>query len=146
MSFQFSLAAVLCYRENLEQREYLALEKIHQEIVKIEQQILQAQHQQEEDMRQTSAELKQGTPALQLHYAYQRDLELQTLRQMLAARLDELERAKRDQLQKYDTARQKHELLSSLREREFDTYRRDDARKQQKATDDLALSRRKHQR
>jgi flagellar export protein FliJ len=146
MSFHFSLAVVLRYRETLKQREYQALGKIYQEIAEIEQQILQAERQHKEDIQQTSAELKRGTPAFQLHYAHQRDLELQKLRQMLATRLDELESAKRDQLQKYNKARQKHELLSSLREQEFDTYRRDDARKQQKATDDISLSRRNQHR
>jgi len=33
MSFQFPLAAVLRYRESLEQQEYVALEKIQQEII-----------------------------------------------------------------------------------------------------------------
>jgi flagellar biosynthesis chaperone FliJ len=63
----------------------------------------------------------------------------QERRRMLAARLAELEKREIVQQQAYRLARQKREILSNLRQRKWDEYRREQARREQQRLDELFL-------
>jgi flagellar export protein FliJ len=79
MAFHFPLAAVLRYRESIEQREYFALEKIQQDIVRVELTIAQIESEVSLASQHRSEELARGMRAasVQSAYEYQKALEQQ---------------------------------------------------------------------
>lgn len=143
MAFQFPLAAVLRYRESIEQREYFALEKIQQDIVRVELKIRQAENDCSVATQNRLAELAHGTRAavLQSAYDYQSALEQQS--EALQALLQELKAKWRQQLASYELARRNRETLEKLRAKQLDTYSREQAKQEQAVIDDLFLSRRR---
>jgi flagellar export protein FliJ len=142
MSFQFPLAAVLRYRESIEQREYLALEKIQQEVNRVELRIRQVEEDCSTATDNRTAELVRGVSAaeVQTAYEYQRALEQQG--EALRALLQELKMKWRQQLASYELARRNRETLERLREKQFDAYVREQAKREQAVIDDIFLSRR----
>lgn len=142
MSFQFPLAAILRYRESIEQREYLALEQIQQGIVRVELRISQVENDCSAATQNRIAELAQGTRAavMQSAYEYQRALEQQI--EALRAQWQELKIKWRQQLASYEQARRNRETLDKLREKQLDAYNREQAKREQAVIDDLFLSRR----
>lgn len=143
MPFHFPLAAVLRFRESIEQREHLVLEKIQQDIVRVELRIRQAENDCSVATQSRLAELTQGTRAavLQSAYEYQRVLEQQS--EALQALLQELKTKWRQQLACYELARRNRETLEKLREKQLDVYTRAQAKREQAVIDDLFLSRRR---
>lgn len=141
MAFRFSLAAVLKYREALEQRELAALEKAQSEIALLEAQIRQA----EEDLccleRRREVELKRGMPAIHLQDAIEQEHALDRLQKGLTRKLEDLRVQRQDIFKAYEEARQKRELLEKLRGRQFNEYTREQAKAEQAAIDDLFLAR-----
>jgi flagellar export protein FliJ len=142
MSFRFSLAAVLRYRESIEQREYLVLEKLQQEVNRVDQRIREVEGDYSTASQNRAAELAQGIRAaeLQATYEYQRALEQQL--EALQIRLQELKTKWRQQLAAYQMARRNRETLDKLREKQFDLYTREQAKREQAVIDDLFLARR----
>ena len=142
MSFQFPLAAVLRYRESIEQREHLALEKIQQDIVRVELRISQAENDCSAASQNRLAELAHGTRAavMQSAYEYQRALEQQL--EALQSVLQELKIKWRQQLSCYEVARRNRETLEKLREKQLEAYRREQTKREQAVIDDLFLARR----
>jgi flagellar export protein FliJ len=142
MSFRFSLAGVLRYRESIEQREYFVLEKIQQEVNRVDQRIREVEADYSTATQNRAAELAKGVRAaeLQATYEYQRALELQI--EALRVRLQELKTKWSQQLATYQLARRNRETLDKLREKQFDLYTREQAKREQAVIDDLFLSRR----
>jgi flagellar export protein FliJ len=142
MSFRFSLAAVLRYRESIEQREFFALDRLQQEITRVDLRIHEVESEYSTATQNRTAELAQGIRAaeLQATYEYQRALEQQL--EGLRARLQELKVKWRQQLAAYQLARRNRETLEKLREKQFDLYTREQAKREQAVIDDLFLSRR----
>jgi flagellar export protein FliJ len=141
MSFRFTLAAVLKYRKNLEQREYLALAKVHQEIAQVEMQLSQFEEWLSEITNLRAAETVRGIASVHLQNAYERERTLETQREQLQAKRHDL-MVKRQQCWKtYELARQKREILEELRGQQLDAYVLDQSRREQRRVDDLFLSR-----
>jgi flagellar FliJ protein len=143
MPFRFSLAAVLKYREALEQMQFLALEKVQHEIATVK-----AQHQFAERSRaamaeERAAELARGMRAFQLQGAFERELEAERYRDQLAKKLCELAIKRQECLKAYEEVRQKRDLLEKLRARKLGEYTREQTKAEQAVIDDLFLSRRK---
>lgn len=141
MAFRFSLSAVLKYRENIEQREYLALERVHQEIGRVEAQVRQIEQWCQAEAQRREAELSRGIPSVHLQSAVEQELELIRHRDLLHGRLRELHLKRKQHLKTYEQARQKREILEELRSRQLSTYERDQAKRQQNAVDDIFLAR-----
>jgi flagellar FliJ protein len=142
MSFEFPLAAVLRYRESIEQREHLALERIQQDIVRVEQKI-----QQVEDDRTLAAQnrlndMTGGTHsvAIQAAYEYEGNLEQEIGR--LRTLWQELKLKWRQQLASYELARRNRETLDKLRDKQLQAHNQEQAKREQSVIDDLFLSRR----
>jgi flagellar export protein FliJ len=142
MSFKFPLAAVLRYRESIEQREYFALERTQQEIVRTEALIRQTEQDCSEAEEARVAELAKGTRAAHVKTAYDYRTALERQLEFQQALLQELKVKWRLQLASYDQARQNRETLEKLREKQLDTFRREQAKREQAAMDDIFLSRR----
>ena len=143
MPFQFSLAAVLIYRESLEHREYIALEQIQQEITRTEAHILQVEEWRAATSQQRAAELARGVRSVQLQQAYEHELALERYRDLQQDKLRELKSRLQQQLKSYEVARQKRRVLDELRGHQFEAYTRGQARRQQRLLDELFLARRR---
>jgi len=143
MSFHFPLAAVLRYRESIEQREYFALERTQQEIARVEARIYQLEQESAKATRDRALDLAKGTRAADVHSAYEYQTALERQLDALRALLQELKTKWRQQLAAYDLARRNRETLERLREKQLDAYRREQAKREQAVMDDTFLSRRR---
>ena len=143
MSFHFPLAAVLRYRESIEQSEYFALEKIQQDIVRVELRIDQVESECYAATQNRLAELAQGTRAGALLSAFEYQRALEQLSEALRALLQELKMKWRQQLVTYERARRNRETLEKLRDTLLETYTREQTKREQAVIDDIFLSRRR---
>jgi flagellar export protein FliJ len=143
MAFRFPLAAVLKYRESMEQREYLALERIQMEIARMQAQIAQAAAARSAAAASSLEQLSRGLAAIHLQEAREYESALERSQTLFEEKLKELRVSLRQRLRTYQIARQKREVLDELRSRQKNAYERDQARLQQNAVDDLTLARRK---
>ena len=141
MAFRFSLAAVLTYREALEQRELAALERVQQEIALLEKQIQDAESNLRLLEQQREEELKRGMRSIHLQDAIEREHTALQLQKELAKRCADLRIKRQGILNAYEEARQKRTLLEKLRERKLHEYTREQAKAEQTMIDDLFLSR-----
>jgi flagellar export protein FliJ len=143
MPFQFSLAAVLTLRESIEQREFLALERIHQEIGQLKTKLQQIREARVAAIKNREKELSGGVPSVQLQGFYELDRTLEAQERGLESQLLEWEAKRERQLKVYQSAQQAREVLDEIRERQREAYRRAQEKREQKAVDDLFLARRK---
>ena len=141
MAFRFTLTAVLKYRKNLEQREYLALGRVHQEIVRVELEIQQCEESRSEAARRRETETAFGIASVHLQDAYEREHGLESQRDQLQVKLHELQLKRQQCLKAYELARQKREVLEELRSQQLQAYMLDQSRRQQRQIDDVFLSR-----
>lgn len=143
MAFRFALAAVLKFRETMEQQAYLALERIQQEIAQIERRIRKCEERIAVSAKRRETELRRGIASIHLQAAYDEEQALQKQRDALQAKLQELQVKRQECMKIYEEARQKREVLDDLRTRQLEAYRREQLKLQQKMLDDIFLSRRK---
>lgn len=142
MSFKFSFAAVLRFRQTLEERDKLALERIQHEIARLTRLLEQVEIEKAKDARTRELELSGGIPAahiLAIEAARQR---LQQSKKQLEEQLGKLRAEREKKLLAYNTSRRNREMLSELRQQQWEEYESQEARRQQKIMDDLFLSRR----
>jgi flagellar export protein FliJ len=142
MSFQFPLATVLRYRESIEQREYLALETIQQDIVRVEQRIAQVEHDSSVALQKRMADLARGTRAAVVQSEYECEGVLEREIERLRGLMQELKAKWRRQLAAYELARRNRETLEKLRQKQLDAYTQEQAKREQAVVDDLFLARR----
>lgn len=142
MPFQFTLAAVLRYRESLEQREYLALEKLQQEVALLELKVKRIEEACLAATQDRKAQLAQGMRAADLQSAYKYQLALEKQRELLRSQIQDARLKWQRQLQSYQTARRKRETLDELRSHQLAAYRQEQAKREQNTLDDIFLSRR----
>jgi flagellar export protein FliJ len=143
MAFRFTLDAVLKYRKNLEQREYLALGRAHQEIAQVELQLEQCEEWRVDHARRREAEATRGIASVHLQDAYEQERRMEKQRDELEAKRQELRVKLQQCLKAYELARQKREVLEELRSRQLQAYVLDQSRREQRRVDDMFLSRRK---
>jgi flagellar protein FliJ len=141
MAFRFSLAAVLNLRKSIERQEYLNLEKIHQEIAKAENQITEAAQRKSELQQSRDTQLTESMPSIMLQSLYEQVFALEKHMDALKLVLAELATKKEKQIKVYTEARQKREVLESLREKQYAAYVLEDNKRQQTLMDDLYLAR-----
>jgi flagellar export protein FliJ len=141
MPFHFPLATVLRYRESIEQREQLALEKIQNEVTRVELQIQQVDDDCRAATEKRAAELAQGMSAVEMQSAYEYEKALEQQGEALRALLQDLKKKWRQQLASYEIARRNRETLEKLREQQLEVYSRAQAKREQAAIDDVFLSR-----
>jgi flagellar export protein FliJ len=142
MSFRFSLAAVLKYREALELREFAALERVQQEIARLEANIDAAEKDRLALVSSRAEDLTRGMRALHLQDAIERELILERYQNDLRKKQHELTLKRQELLKAYDESRLKRELLEKLRDRKFAEYVRSQTKAEQATIDDLFLARR----
>ncbi len=143
MAFRFALAAVLKYRESLEQRAYLALEKAQQDIVQTEQRSLACEERYSAARMRRDSDLGRGITSVHLQAEYEEELALRQEIERLKVQLQQLHARRQECLKTYEAARRNREVLDELRVQQFEAYRRDQAKREQKTLDDVFLSRRR---
>jgi flagellar export protein FliJ len=143
MSFQFPLAAVLRYREGIEQREHFALEKLQIEVAGVTVKIGQIEQECSTAAENRAAKLAQGMPAAELQFAYEYHRALKEQLDGFRKLLQELRMKWSQQLACYQLARRNRKTLEKLREKQLETYSRERAKREQAVLDDIFLSRRR---
>ena len=141
MAFHFTLAAVLKLRESIERQEYLALEKIHLEITRTQNELKQVEQQQTELQQSRDTQLAGSIPSIHLQNIFEQVAALEQRKDVLRAALAELDKKREQQLKIFKEARQKKEVLESLRERQHSIYVREETKRLQTLMDDLYLAR-----
>jgi len=143
MAFRFNLAALLKYRESLEQRDYLALEKVQQEIVQTENLIRECEQQLSAAQTRREGDLKSGIISVHLQAIYQEESALEDLERKLQAHWQQLQVKRQHCMRAYEVAHRNRQVLENLRVKEFDAHRKEQAKREQKTLDDLFLARRR---
>ena len=143
MTFRFRLDAVLRFRESVEHTEEAALHRIVQEIAEVELELHQVEVRIVGLREQRERDLTRTIPAVHLMEIAERELELRKLNDGLRSRLQQLETQRLKQLALYQIARQNREVLKELREQQKHASQLEQGRREQKALDDLFLTRRR---
>jgi flagellar export protein FliJ len=141
MAFRFSLAAVLNLRKSFERQEYLNLERIQQEIAKAQHQLTEARQRKADIQQSRDSQLVESMPSVVLQSMYEQVFALERHMDSLKAFLLELAVKKDQQIKVYTQARQKREILESLRDKQYAAYQQEETKRQQTLMDDLYLAR-----
>ncbi len=143
MPFRFSLEAVLRWRENLEQTEYIALEKIQQQITQAQARLREAEDLIREAQRATNSNLSQGIPSAHLQSYREQERAFEKRRDDVRHILEELAAQRSIRLTSYQNARQKREILERLRTQQRFAYEHALQKREQAMLDEIFLARRK---
>ncbi len=141
MPFQFSLAAVLRYRESLEHIEYLTLERLQLAVTALERKIQQNESALLDALENRKSILAKGVPAAELHSVCEFEIALKQHRIALQAQWKEARLKWERQLRAYQAVRRKRETLENLRSQQADRYNREQSKREQATIDDVFLSR-----
>jgi len=139
MPFQFSLQAVLRLRTSYEHMERLRLLAIAALIVRARAEIAALEGESRAARQSTQGRLEKGVMAGELHFEDSTESVRAQRKRVLAARLVELEKKQDVQREAYRAARQKREILTNLRERKLEQYRREQQRREQQRMDEAFL-------
>jgi flagellar export protein FliJ len=141
MSFRFPLASVLSYRESLERREELALEKIQMEMAQIRHAIEQLTGQIAEAQKTIERILQKVLPAAQMQAMLNHTNAAVTRKHALIASLETLEQQRRQQMRIYQDAHRSRRMLSDMAARQRGAWEQEHAKSQQKFLDDIFAAR-----
>ncbi|MGD0426568.1 MAG: flagellar export protein FliJ [Candidatus Acidiferrales bacterium] len=139
MPFHFSLQAVLRLRTSYEQMEKLRFLAAAAAVVRAREEIAALEEETRAARQSQQGRLGKGVLAGELHFAVSSEGVRVQRKRAMAARLAELEKKQEAQRQAYQAARQKREILENLRQRKWDDYRREQARREQQQVDESFL-------
>jgi len=142
MAFQFSLQPVLRLRASFERLERLRLLQLVAAIAQLQNEIAAAVRESENARRKLRERLAIGSSGMEIHFEMACEAARLNYRRALNARLTALRRKHEAQKVAFRMARQKREILENLRERQLQEYQREQARRDQRALDELFLLRR----
>lgn len=142
MAFEFSLATVLQVRGILEEQEERMLKKILSEIVRTGEAIAGVDAVLARSDASRSEGLFKPIPGHKLHAFYGEIAALKQNRKDLEERMRKLEELRNKQLKIYENARRNREMLTDMRDEQRSEYETDMTRQEQKALDDIFISRR----
>jgi flagellar FliJ protein len=142
MGFQFSLDAVLQVRGILEEQEERMLQRILQEIAQTREALAQIEAKIAESDAARCGGIFKPVIGHKIHAAYGELEELKQNRQEHQEKIRKLEELRERQLLVYAKARQNREVLTDMCEDKRRAYESDMAHVEQKAMDDVFISRR----
>jgi flagellar export protein FliJ len=143
MGFRFPLATVLRYRESLEKREEVALQKVQLEILQVRLQMQQLDKEIAGAQQSREAKLRETISAFQLQAMLDEVNTAVEQKRQLQEELEKLEQLRKERMKAYQAAHRSRQMLSDIRGRQQDAYELDAARRQQKVLDDLFATRRR---
>lgn len=144
MAFRFSLAAVLRYRQGLEHQQELRLHEANQRLLAARQRVEEAGRLLAAMAREDAGKLTVGLSSAELQFDLFLRSRAAARRLALEKQLAGCERARAECLQSYHQARQQREGVEALRRQQFELYRQEEARREQRRLDDMFLLRREY--
>jgi flagellar export protein FliJ len=142
MAFHFSLMALLRYRRSLEHQQETLLQKAAQSLAAAQQRLQEADRVLAAMASEDVGKLQAGVTIAELQF----DL---LCRSLAAGRRQELERQRLLQQEKhaqclhsFQQARKQREAVDALRQHQFELYRQQEVRREQRRLDDMFLLRR----
>lgn len=141
MAFRFPLATVLHYRESLEKREDLALQKLLLEMARIRREIAQIEAQIARAQEARSKALLQPIAAVEVQTMLKAIDAMGDRKKALAKSLDALDHQRIIQMKKYQGAHRDRQMLSDMQARQLDAYEQERSRAEQKFLDDIFAAR-----
>jgi len=141
MAFQFSLQAVLVFRQSVERQEELRLLAANQQVIRLRRLIEQLTDRMISIQSREAAHLTSGITAAEMHFHQACQSALEQQRQIVVTELQKVEKLRDQQRAIHQRARRERETLELLRDRDFREYHRLAIRKEQRRTDDLFLLR-----
>lgn len=141
MGFRFSLASVLRFRESVEKREEIALQRAHLEVAKVRHHIdsVTAEITKALDARERT--LRNSTPANQLqNLQVEMDAAVEAKR-ALTETLQTLNMKRDQQMNLYRIARGNRQMLSNLLDQQLSSWEQEQLRTEQKQLDDIFAAR-----
>lgn len=141
MAFRFTLEAVLRVRKSYERVERLRLLQIAAAMVQVQNEIAAAVRDSEAARRNLRERLASGSSGVEIQFEAACETVRASHRRALELRLAGLRKKHEAQRMAYRIARQKREILENLRERQLREFLREEARRDQRALDELYLLR-----
>ena len=141
MGFQFSLATVLRFRESVEKREELNLQKVLVEIATTRRTIEKLTAHIEALQKARNEAMQKSIAALHLQSMLNETNTAIARRKALIQSLDALEQKRRAQMDVYQVAHRNRQMLSDMSIRQRDAYDQERARAEQKFLDDIFAAR-----
>lgn len=141
MAFQFQLEAVLRLHRGRERQDRLKLEAIASELDQARRQLEFVVEMHLESRRRFRDELREQKYGSELELEEARSTNVEAARRALQLRVSELDEQRLKQLAVFIESRRRREVLETLREGQFEVYRRTRSRREQQEIDDLFLMR-----
>ena len=142
MPFHFALQPVLRLRAIHERIERLRLLELAATVARVREEMSALETESSNARQRMRDALSLGVTGIEMHLESVSETNRSERRTALDARLAGLERKQEKQRRTYLEARRKREILENLRERHLEQYRREQARRDQQAADELYLLRR----
>ena len=139
MPFNFSLQAVLRWRESFERRERQRLEIVTRELVKAQQQREQAKLDRANALIQAQKKLRRGMTAAEMQFELACDRTRARRIAVWNEHVTKLEDLRRRQIDVFRKAQQQRKILENLRDRQLAAYQLIQARRTQQQMDDRFL-------
>jgi flagellar export protein FliJ len=144
MAFHFPLQALLHFRKSLEHQQKLRLRAANQQVARARHLIEQMEGRRQQLVAMQARELSSGVTSAELRFGILSETELIQHRMVLEQELARLEQWREQQRAIFQQARRARETLESIRDQQFALYRKEAARREQRAQDDLFLFRREY--
>lgn len=141
MGLRFPLASVLSYRESLERREELALQKILMEMAQVRQAIENLAGQIADARATIEQAMQKALPAVQMQSMLNQANAAADRKRALIASLEALEQKRQQQMRAYQEAHRSRRMLSDMAEQKRDAWELERVKAQQKFLDDIFASR-----
>jgi flagellar export protein FliJ len=141
MAFRFSLESIYRLRKSLEHQQEQRLSQASYEVARAQVLMSRLDENYSENQRQWRAAFDDSNLVAALKFGAACEKGYTAARERAQAALAAAQEKQLIQLQQYWEARQKREILESLRERRYAEYRTDFARQQQQLADEMYLLR-----
>lgn len=142
MAFRFSLEAVLGYRRNLEEREELALEALFARRAAHLRDLHALRDAERKLIAFLQDTMRSATPAVEIQFSLLQRQGLHRQQKNCETQVEALACEIVQQRQRYQLARQRREIVESVRERQWRLYRLEQRRREQASLDEMHLLRR----
>jgi len=139
MAFRFSLAGILRFRRSVEHHQELQLLAANQKVAQVRQRMVEVDRGATASWTRQAQLLRNGLSAAEIHFELQCRATLGQRRQELEQELLCQEKIRDERRLAYQAARKSREMVDTLRERQFQLYRQQQVREDQRQLDDLFL-------
>jgi flagellar export protein FliJ len=141
MAFRYRLQAVLRLRRSLERQEEQRLTIAAGIVTRLRREIDELEERRFEEKRRAFEELAAGSPGAIFQFLAVGDLAYAEKKRALGLQLEQAEKRRLEQLERYKKVRQDREILEGLRDRQEEAYNLELARREQQAADEAFLNR-----